>query len=1795
MSLWDDFLESGSKALGGVGRNLLKSIGVQPTATIPLAQGLVTKQAVQAGMSPNTAQKVTEQTFDNLVIGDQETSGAEVITTLDKYVYQPTYEAAGFAALMANPDTYSQDDEYTNAIARAWDGRKEISFGQALADNYAGVANLLPDYGALAELNNVDINIYNDQMRERIYSRLYNEAGERVDSAGNKISEASWAENVFRNVSGTLDVGKQLVFDPLVAVGKVAKAGRLRYLDNFRSESIVKTNDWNVHQATHAEAGQRVAEEKLALINEAPELSRAKTVLEDIDNMRMFDDSIKAEVNYVREINGKKFLDENLNVGVFVDDYRSYVKTLEDKVLERQTKIDELNSLEAPKPTLATGVAEFVKQIVDRQMTWQEINAHRTIRDFGVDSEFLSVALAAAAKKGEGAVTDVLLIAQGSDAAAYFRLYNQQQSLVRLIDAAQTKMDDVEVIIQRAINENDPLTQKRLNAQKSKLSEYVLDLRKEDLYLDKLLRTDNSLVGSLTGVPVSNAGKLSPIIESYRANKAITRAGLQDGTLKPLAVRRKPNVEFNWERIQRSPLHKPVYVAQWIGHRLNLEKPSGLVTVDGLDYYDGVKELRVFLDNTPVFDANVELKNSMMNAYVSAPDGTARKRVLEEIVEKEVIKATAEKYGIADTITKVTNADGSVTEMPTWEFVWNKFQQERARAVADFKKNKVFAVDSNQTLISNPVLESQLDYAVPMIDADALDKYMADFAKDKGTWKTIAMNSRKVKEEWIMPTWATVDRLWRADVLVRLGYPQRNVLSEWMVLSQYDKGLSNMFSVGKMTEASKNFALNRYSYFQDIAARYQAGIDMAGSTAETASSVLRSLTPKQFVWGDYEKFAADTIKLLEEQKQGMIDTADELLSDPDFAGSGFIYPEAAIARIDTQIDLEYKKLAEIAKRVQAKGERFGTQRSIAKTKVRIGPLEFAGVYEGPQGKATRALISSGGRLNFDSSPIYSMLEEMGLARTGDFAGIHPTDDSYFASLATIVNQQFRGSRTALKIIQGQSDEEILAYLDTPAGKEEIKKLNWEQDFTTTEVNGTRKAGRVNVGEDGGVFADIAPGANYLDFVKNMIDNYLPNEAMKTLVRERLATDTLGRGEGIVTTADLRIAARNADLKPIHGETFESKSIWQNPDTSLAEKVNKWITDVMFRRVFRVIGEYPEDAYVSTPFAQAVYTNKMDEIWKTWEANGITEPSDLDMAQAQTIARKWAVKQSRDYLYRVVRKNSIGDSIPVLAPFFQAQYSTFKRTGKLSYRNPDKSARLIYAWNQINTNATEDSKGNRFLMMKIPPSFYDENGFSNVMPSALRNALKSQNEWRWSVNSFNLLMAGLRMEAPDVLPGQDEEAIDKIARWAKASQSIIGVGPVVQIAANEIIKNNPALDAEATEVFGVPIPRRDIIEIFASPYPSDKWYAPFQSAWNRRLASLVTGDVKSEIFGPSNNDFERTQLVMFQNHMDRIRTGEEQPLSSDPLKNNEMLWKMSAEEASAFIALRLVVNLGAGFIPSYEGPMSGYIELYRGYQTKYGVTAYDKWLEDYPDMGYIAISRSKNLAGSSASTDAVALRMEHSEMIERALGETGLSREESLPFVQMITNKDVGAPVLRDPYASYWQKKTGDRVTLTAEEGYVNQQVRDGWAKFFIENENYEAELKSQKISRYANAAQGLNEIKRKRLEDIGKQNPEWWQEYTALSGPSASVGFVRAMKVALNDEKFRNSLSEDSYWFDIEGIINERDMLVEAARDMGKSAPTADMKEVYGERIMPYLQNETAKYYFYKFLESDTFAVDQPK
>jgi hypothetical protein len=113
-----------------------------------------------------------------------------------------------------------------------------------------------------------------------------------------------------------------------------------------------------------------------------------------------------------------------------------------------------------------------------------------------------------------------------------------------------------------------------------------------------------------------------------------------------------------------------------------------------------------------------------------------------------------------------------------------------------------------------------------------------------------------------------------------------------------------------------------------------------------------------------------------------------------------------------------------------------------------------------------------------------------------------------------------------------------------------------------------------------------------------------------------------------------------------------------------------------------------------------------------------------------------------------------------------------------------------------------------------------------------------------------------------------------------------------------------------------------------------------------------------------------------------------------------------------------------------------------------------------------------------------------------------------------------------------------------------------------------------------------------RLEEYGKQNPAWWREYTTLSTANSAVGYVRAMKTALNDEKFVSTLSEDSYWWNIQAILRERDAIIEAAKASGLASPSKEMQALYGMRISTYLQDPTTAYYFSKFLDNDGFIKD---
>jgi hypothetical protein len=1857
MSAWDNFINA-PKNFGNAVKNVASGIfnygeagaSLPGYAVSSLATGLTQGQIARTGVDANLVDQAGKGTpledFTGYTV-DKAGKGAEridqvltpVTTTLDKYAYQPLYRGATTVSLATNQDTYNQGLNPLDSLKNAWNASADISLGQAVADNFANYANVLPDWGALAELNKVDIDIYNKDMRERIYLRKYDDNGNRIDSQGNKVADASWLENVFRNMSGTIDFAKVVLLDPFIIGGKALKATRLAKLDVFRPETIVNSAEWNAKQAAYSKVMKQQTTEKLALVDEVPILQRSESVMQDIVDGNLFGSRLMGEVNSIRATAGKEPLDISLGEAAFATEHQRYLKELKTTIQNRQAKIEQLNSLEAPSPDLPTGVAELVDIITARQMTGPEIANFKVVRDYGIDAPFLGDTLAEASKRGKGAVTDVLMIAGYGDPEALMRLRSQHEELVTMIDFQQNRFDRMETEIQQALSVGDMDTVNRINLHKKELSNFIKAATKDDKYLSRITREENNIVNALPGIPVSSSKRWSSFIEKYRADKAIVKAGLQDGTIRPLRPGKldKASSDFDWKRVSKSPLHGVTYVAQWTGHRLGLEKPRGFITTSGLDAFEGVKDLQLTMNTTRYLKDDIELKAALSKEFVDAGNAIEKQVVIEKL-EASAMDKIFIRHGVDPNTPKLDklgrpmmDAEGNPITLRT--VIHNAYKELRKDKIDELIRERAFSIDSNGTRIMNPVIESELAHSQPVMDFKSFERLVVDELKRDGAPNQFMAGVRVTKDKVILPTYAKIDTFWRAEVLLRLGYPVRNIATTGIILSMTDTGLGGMYSLPIAKAGFNQYFENRYTHFLDWRDRLQMELDKIELSSEMIESppsalnqklkaealglipkpikVLRQFTPFSGKLSDYEDFASSYIKKKQLEREGIIELAKEILENPELSEAVTMFelknPTEAIARLDAQIALEQEKLMRIGERVRAKGERFGLKKIVGDDPIiRVSPMEYAGVYSGAQGEATRKLISAAGTSAFDANPLGAALKEMGLEGTGKFVDIAPDDDMYFYHLANIINQKLRGSKPVVMLLNGRSDEDVLKYLGTTTGREELKSLGWVMDVlpAKSKAKAERMAGKP---PEDLIPADSitreASANNYLQYIKTqVIDQLLPTDELKAYAATHLKMDDAGRlSSSKVTSAELRVIADNADLNPIIGEMVKDARILRNPELNPLQKLDKIIYDVVIKRTFKAISVAPEDTILTHPYGNAIYNSRMEEVGFLWRNNGVTPTTEM-ILNAETQARKYAIQETRRWMYRVVRKNGIAGSIPAVGPFLNAQIATFKQVGQLSYRNPDKAARVAWMWNQLSTNSFEDEEGNRVFMWRIPRGWYDDKGISGIFPEELRGAIAAQNEWKWNTPSFNLLLAGLRVPTVDLLPGQEEGQIDKVQRWSQTAGSIIGIGPMVQIVANELLKRDPFVDQQIFEATGKAVPLRKWIEVFASPYPSPNWYDPLIGASVKRGISIAAG--LGDVFSPAdnasdetrNNDYQRTKLLMFQNLLDKQNTGEEPKHGSNEKENVEYLWQEASKQAVWQLLIRLGNNLGSPFVPSYEGPLTNAMGLYRTYVQKYGVESYNKWIQDYPDLAYMAISRTKNPSEASQTTDAAFLRNKFNTTIEQAISDTKLNREDALALVGMVVNKDVGVEVLRDPQAGYWQRVKGDRLVLTAEQGYENSKVREGWAWYMNMIDIMDAKRREQGgISNQSAAADGPNINKDTFIQNYGKENPSWYAAWSISQRKEFTVGFIRGIETMMADKEFRSSLAKDSFWYDLEDIIDVRADLIRTMREAGRSTPGADMEILLEQKIAPYVSNPTTKYYWEKFLNNDNFLTPSPE
>lgn len=253
---------------------------------------------------------------------------------------------------------------------------------------------------------------------------------------------------------------------------------------------------------------------------------------------------------------------------------------------------------------------------------------------------------------------------------------------------------------------------------------------------------------------------------------------------------------------------------------------------------------------------------------------------------------------------------------------------------------------------------------------------------------------------------------------------------------------------------------------------------------------------------------------------------------------------------------------------------------------------------------------------------------VGLRRTSARVNYTPSDPLYWSALADDVNTLLRNDKITLRILAGESDEEIVAWLRS----------------NTQETNALRR--------DTAIDPEAAVTQR-----RELVDNYLPDRA----VRRQVA-------DGDVT----------ADF-------LESRLSWREMPSleqlDWVDQQNAWqrFTGAMMK----TLGTIPENNMIRHPFYRARF---MDEMRRQIDLmdEGVIMSDDV-MTNLRTQAHSYALKSTRETLYTVNRLSTPAYALRFVVPFFPAWESSMKFWAKTFYDKPITAVRYAQLWDGLESS------------------------------------------------------------------------------------------------------------------------------------------------------------------------------------------------------------------------------------------------------------------------------------------------------------------------------------------------------------------------------------------------------------------------------------------------------------------------------------------------------------------------------
>ena len=185
------------------------------------------------------------------------------------------------------------------------------------------------------------------------------------------------------------------------------------------------------------------------------------------------------------------------------------------------------------------------------------------------------------------------------------------------------------------------------------------------------------------------------------------------------------------------------------------EKPAGYINLNDSDSYNEIAAFGNLLRRVVGEEANPIIQRHLNDYIQSGGTPELRARVVESF-EDLAITSINRKLGISD---------------EAGARIWGAYKSRRETARQMIKDRK-FLMTNDDVILKVPYLERQGANALPMVD---LENYERVLMKNKGLLKALEGGFDVIDPDSMRYTTGIINDMWKASVLLRLGYTVRNV------------------------------------------------------------------------------------------------------------------------------------------------------------------------------------------------------------------------------------------------------------------------------------------------------------------------------------------------------------------------------------------------------------------------------------------------------------------------------------------------------------------------------------------------------------------------------------------------------------------------------------------------------------------------------------------------------------------------------------------------------------------------------------------------------------------------------------------------------------------------------------------------------------------------------------------------------------------------------------------------------------------------------------------------------------